>query len=316
MAITRREFLDQTAPAIIGAALAPMIAGAPPVPAIDVHTHFYDPSRPKGVPWPDKKETLLYRPYLPPEFGDLTAQYGVVGTVIVEASPWVEDNQWILDLAKSNPMIVGFIGNLDPLAKEFGARLERFGANPLFLGLRFGQQTTSKGLGQRAFEDALRRMNEQSMAIDLLGGPGVIGDGLKIAKLAPKMRIVIDHLPFGDWDNDPAAMRRALEQIAGQPNVYAKVSNVARRIDGRIVDDQKVYRPGLDVLWELFGPDRVIYGSNWPVSEKVAPYLVVHKIVSDYVAGRGKEIAEKYFWRNSFTAYRWEPRGAAERLVK
>jgi L-fuconolactonase len=313
MAITRREFLVQTAAA---AALDPAMLSADPTPAIDTHTHFYDPSRPKGVPWPNKNEQALYRTVLPPEFGDLTAKYGVLGTVVVEASPWVEDNQWILELAKTNPMIVGFIGNLDPLAPEFRARLDRFGADPLFLGLRFGQQTTGRGLGTRPFENALGRMNEETMTIDLVGGPGLLGDGVRIAKLAPKARVVIDHLPFGDWDNNPTAMRRALEEIAALPNVYAKVSNVARRVDGRVVDDLKIYRPGLDIIWGSFGPDRVIYGSNWPVSDKVAPYLVVHKIVSDYVASHGKEIAEKYFWRNSFAAYRWQPRGAAERLVK
>src|SRR5438552_3423504 len=70
---------------------------------IDTHTHFYDPARPQGVPWPTKSDTLLYRTVLPHHFQALTQRLGVTGTVVVEASPWLEDNQWILDLAKDYP---------------------------------------------------------------------------------------------------------------------------------------------------------------------------------------------------------------------
>ena len=133
----------------------------------------------------------------------------------------------------------------------------------------------------------------------------------RIAKtVAPGLRLVIDHLPFAEWERDPAAMRTALREAALLPNVYAKISDVLRRVDGRLMTDAGYYRPRLDALWELFGEDRVIYGSNWPVSDLVAPYASVLKIVADYVNGRGPVAAEKYFWRNSFAAYRWQPRGA------
>jgi len=83
-----------------------------------------------------------------------------------------------------------------------------------------------------------------------------------------------------------------------------------------VVEDAAFYRPGLDTLWELFGPDRVIYGSNWPVSNLAAPYDKVYQIVADYVGTLGREKAEKYFWRNSLAVYRWQPRGPAAGLFK
>src|SRR5438552_2260068 len=82
--------------------------------AIDAHTHFYDPHRPQGVPWPGKGDKLLYRTVLPPEFKQLTKKHHVQGTIVVEASPWLEDNQWLLDLAAKEPFIVGVVGRLDP----------------------------------------------------------------------------------------------------------------------------------------------------------------------------------------------------------
>ncbi|MFO1461569.1 MAG: hypothetical protein U1G08_19470 [Verrucomicrobiota bacterium] len=66
---------------------------------IDSHTHFYDPTRPEGVPWPDSKDPVLYRPVLPAEFTALTSPLGV-GTVVIEASPRPKDNEWLLALAE------------------------------------------------------------------------------------------------------------------------------------------------------------------------------------------------------------------------
>lgn len=291
--------------------------------SIDTHIHFYDPTRPQGVPWPKPEEKLLYQPYYPAQFRALTAPLGVVGTVVVEASPWVEDNQWILDLAKEHQTIVAFIGNLKLGQPEFAAQLKRFGANPLFRGLRLGLTAIAEGLGQAAFERDLQRLNERAMTLDVLGvmapQPNVINmaipNVIRLAKLAPKLRIVIDHLPYPAWDDAPETMRAALSEVARLPQVYAKVSNVMRRDQsGNVITDLAHYRAGLDVLLQLFGADRLVYGSNWPVSKRVAPYATCHQIVAAYFNTHGKAVAEKFFWRNSRRAYGWLARGAAKGL--
>lgn len=312
--LTRRIFLRQSTALATASMLTRLSMPPALIPAIDTHTHFYDPTRKQGVPWPRPEEKVLYQPHYPAQFRALTAPFNVVGTVIVEASPWVEDNQWILDLAKENDNIVGFIGNLKLGVPEFAAQLKRFGVNPLFRGLRLGEKPIAEGLGQSAFERDLQRLGERQYTLDVLGGATMLQYIPRIAKLAPRLRIVIDHLPFPVWDNDPAAMRNALAEVARLPQVYAKVSHVARRVDGHIIEDIAVYRPRLDVLWELFGLDRVVFGSNWPVSNLVAPYDNLHKIVAEYFGGKGQAAAEKFFWRNSRRAYSWIPRGKAKGL--
>src|SRR5262245_38447970 len=89
-----------------------------PVTILDTHTHFYDTARPhppgrdRPVPWPPPSEgPVLYRPVLPAEYVKMVAPLGFKGTVVVEASEWLEDNQWLLDLAVRNPVIVGIVGN-------------------------------------------------------------------------------------------------------------------------------------------------------------------------------------------------------------
>ena len=279
------------------------------IPAIDTHTHFYDPTRPQGVPWPPPADRLLHRPHLPDEFTSLAAATDVVGTVVVEASPWLEDNQWLLDLAGEYPVIVGIVGNLSPGSPAFPQHLARFARDPLFRGIRLGAQALANGLGASGFDDDVRRLADTGSSMDLLGGAAMIGDVARLARLAPQLPIVIDHLPFADWDADAPAARRALQGLVDLPNVYAKVSGVLRPA-GTTQAATAQYASRMDLLWEMFGERRVLYASNWPVSNRLAPYEGTHRVVSEHVQARGRAAAESFFWRNSLAVYRWVWRGA------
>jgi predicted TIM-barrel fold metal-dependent hydrolase len=89
------------------------------------------------VPWPDKNEAALYQPALPDRYRKVTKGLAVVGAIEVECSPWLEDNQWVLDIAAKDTIIVGTVGNLEPGTPVFRRHLERFHRNPCF-GIRYG----------------------------------------------------------------------------------------------------------------------------------------------------------------------------------
>ncbi len=318
--MTRREFLLSTA-ASAGARSFARATGASStapsrelVPAIDTHIHLFDPTRPLGVPWPAKTDPLLYRPHLPETFRTASSPFRVIGAVVVEASDWVEDNQWILDLAQANDAIVGFIGNLKLGAPDFAPNLKRFAANPLFRGLRLrmGDVQSPEPAARAA---SLRLLADHGLTVDLLDGSSLLAPAARLASDYSSLRFVIDHLPFKEWDGQPELMRGALAPIANHPNVFVKISDVVRTVDRTVVTDAAHYRPGLDVLRELFGPERLLYASNWPVSDRVAPYAMVHRVVADYFASRPRAEAEQFFWRNSLAAYRWLRRGATAALM-
>ena len=106
---------------------------------IDTHIHLYDTQRPQGVPFPKPEDRRIYRPMLPADLRQVAEPAGVRGAVVIEASPWIEDNDWVLDLVANEPFICAVVGNLDPEAVEFPTLLERFARNPRFRGVRIRQ---------------------------------------------------------------------------------------------------------------------------------------------------------------------------------
>jgi len=310
----RRDFIRSASAAAFLPALSRAIPNASPVPVIDTHTHFYDPTRPKGVPWPKPTETFLYAPFLPERFRTATAGLNVVGTVVVEASAWVEDNQWLLDLAENTPEIVGIVGRLKLGQPEFAAQLRQYSANRLFRGLRVNLETV-KDVGTTAIDADLTRLTDAGLSLDVIGNGTVIGATERVARTWPALRIVVNHLPFPEWDGKVPEMRAALKTLAGFENVYVKISDVVRRREGKAIEEAGFYRPALDALFELFGPDRVVHATNWPVSARVAPYETVQRVVADYFATKSRAEQERYFWRNSYRAYRWIPRGTSAHLA-
>ncbi len=298
---------------LLGGIGAVGIASAAPVrprQIVDTHTHFYDPFRPQGVPWPGKGESVLYKTTLPDRYARLVKPLGVTGTVVVEASPWLEDNQWVLDLAKDNPILLGVVGHLNPGAPAFRDHVARFSKNPMFRGIRTSTDMILRGLDRQGMVDDLNRMVDADWELDVNGNAGMFPDLVRLADRMPKLRIVINHLPY-DWPkNEPlrARCQEALRELGHRSQVYAKVSGVLRSVDGKVPEDVNFYRPMLDELWHIFGADRVVYASNWPVSDLLAPYPVVLKVVYDYVTAKGQEAADQYFWKNSIAAYKWSRR--------
>ena len=147
---------------------------------IDSHTHFYDPTRAQGVPWPPREHKLLYRTVLPKDYRAVLVPRPVSGTIVVEASPWLEDNQWVLDLAAREPFIVGFVGNLPAGTKEFREQLKRFAANKIFRGIRL--HGNKLGSNTDALVGDLKLLAKRDLSLDLVGGAETLPAANRLAK--------------------------------------------------------------------------------------------------------------------------------------
>lgn len=309
--ITRREALVATAALASGAAFA--ADDKPPV--IDTHTHFYDPSRMEGVPWPGKGDKVLYRTVLPAEYKKLAAPHGVTGTVVVEASPWVEDNQWLLDLAKDEPFLLGVVGNLSLKDADFGKHLARFVKNPLFRGIRVNAPDLNAALADDAQFARVKALSDAGLSLDVNGASETFLLAAKVAEKLPKLHVVVNHMgnPTIDGKEPAAEWRKAVAAGgAAGPNVFCKLSALvegSRRREVKAPTDLEFYTPTLDVLWTAFGADRLVFGSNWPVSGHFASFDAVYALAAKYAKGKGDAAFGKVFGANAVTAYQLKPRG-------
>ena len=297
--INRRTWVAGGVSGLVGLSLAALLAedAKSDLDIIDCHTHFYDPTRPEGIPWPGKG-TPLYRPVLPKHLRELKQFRRVTGTVIVEASDRLDDNAWLLELAQDDPFIVGIVGHIDPGTPDFAKHAKRFAANPLFRGIRVSSGLVNEFLKKGTFAD-LTFLADHDLALDVNGGPETPALLARLARELPALRIVLNHIgnvritsaaPPRDW-------QEGIRSAAGQPNVFCKISAL---VEGAASDGKKApgdlafYKPYIDVVWNAFGDDRVIYGSNWPVSESAADYEPMQRIVMEYAFEKGDKAARDF----------------------
>jgi predicted TIM-barrel fold metal-dependent hydrolase len=319
-ALKRRSFVKSAAALMLAPAVEPMFSAiGPPAPVIDAHIHLFDPTRRGGVPWPDKSDVTLYRPALPARYQPLAGSHGIVGAIAIECSPWLVDNFWLQEVAERNPMMLGFIGDLLPESSDFGATLDRLHRSPLFLGIRYGN------LWNRDLQDAVQK-TEFLSGLKILAQAGLVFETanpdsrliaavLQLTDHVPNLRIVIDHLPHAEPPADAAARsayEANLRELSTRPSIYVKGSEIVRHTSDRVSLDVGHYKASLDRLWDLFGEERIFFGSDWPNSDSLATFDETFSVARGYISTRRLRAQDAYFWKNSISVYRWRARTPAQ----
>jgi predicted TIM-barrel fold metal-dependent hydrolase len=284
---------------------------------IDTHQHFWHVED----PWAKA----------PADYKILALPEGITGTIF----RW-PDTQFALDIAANEPLVVGVCGGIKN-GPDFEEELERYSANPLFRGIcAIGPDL--ENVDESGFLVRMEKLAEKDLQLDLLrvcpgffGGPKAMQSLYKgtlkslegvftIAERIPHLRMVVEHA--GGMAIDGNEVSKEWEDIflrmAEFPQIFVKVSGLMERATNRAegeraTDALSFYRPTLDALWRIFGEDRLLYGSNWPVSEHVGDFISHGlRIVRQYFAEKGEVASAKYFWRNSKAIYKWEARLPAQ----
>ena len=293
-----------------------LLQSASTIPIIDTHIHLFDPTRPQGAPYSGPPGVPV-EPSLPPRYRKLALPLGIVGAIKVEASPWVEDNLWVLEVAERDTIIVGVIGNLEPDKPEYGEMLARYHKNRLFRGIRYGNLWSRDITNQAdnpAFIEGLKLLAQADLVLDT-ANPRVdlLQAIVRITDKVPDLRVVVDHLP----SLEPTAQTQqayddVIRELQQRPRVFVKLSAVIHRVNGVVATDLGPYRDRLSRLVSTFGEDRILFGSDWPNSDGVAPIDKVVGVVREFFQTQPQRVAEKYFWKNSLAAYKWIKREPAQ----
>jgi len=197
----------------------------------------------------------------------------------------------------------------------------------MYRGIRFaylwGRDVAAEIKKPQVMAD-LKLLSDAGLSLDSGGGEKDVPNLLRISDRIPNLRIIINHLPGAPIPEDPAARARyeqGLRELGKRPQVYVKVSEIFQRVDakgrrvqsgGRIPRELSFYRPRLDEIWETFGPDRLLFASDWTNSEPMGTFGETLRLVQEYFTQKGPDAVEKFFWKNSLAIYKWVKRAPAQ----
>ncbi len=273
---------------------------------IDTHIHLYDTEREGSVVFinPDD-HAKIYFPHLPQQFVNTAGPAGIKYAIVVEASKRREDNDWLVETINGSDAILACIGNLDPRDPDFMGDLDRLSVHKKFRGIRIRPKTAFDYVDPASVE-ALGRLDELGLVLEL--GPNVGTDEVvNIARKYPGMHVIMNHLAGGrkkDGRLGPENWKERLAALAAEPNIYCKVSMVYY-LSGEdpAPTDVTFYRPMIDPIVDAFGPERVMFGSNWTLSEMRGSYSDMIDMFDAYCKGRTDLPPEKFYTLNALEAY-------------
>ena len=288
--------------------LAALARADGPTAIIDCHVHLWDIARPAGLGWIKMDDKILYRSFLPADHERIASANGVSGIIVVQAGQSLPDNQWNLDITAHNPRLYrGVVGNFSETigTPAFQPLFEKLCENPRYVGYRLSGRFQEQ-LTEAFFRD-LQLTAERGKTVDFLMGGYRFADIAEIAKRVPDLRIILDHFGGVKLDGSPLDPKWVgeLRVVAQQKNVYCKVSALYGRVEKQPAPrDIAFYSPVIDLVFDCFGEDRLVFGSDWPVREMTGDYASVLKLTKSYFDRKGRGVSEKLFFRNAVRFYR------------
>jgi L-fucono-1,5-lactonase len=272
---------------------------------IDSHQHFWNVRR-FDYPWMSSDLGVLYRDYLPDDLTPILAANGVEKTVLIQASNSVEESRWLLELAREHEFIAGVVGWIDLMSPNVTAQLQELTAHPKFKGVRHlvESEPADDWLIQPAVLSGLRELSRYGLSYDLLVHTRHLKYVLRVVESCPELAFVIDHLakpPVAK--NEINEWSAALKPIAAYPNVHCKLSGLVTEANWSSWQTDDL-RPFVDFALELFGLERLIFGSDYPVCLLATSYDRVLDAFQEILKGLSDAGRQQIFSKNAARFYR------------
>jgi L-fuconolactonase len=274
---------------------------------IDSHQHFWKVGL-FDYPWMSPDLGVLYQDYLPPALEPVLKESGVSQTVLVQASNSLEETRWLLELADRYPFIAGVVGWVDLAGSDVAGQLDEFVAYPKFKGVRHlvESEPSDDWLVQPAVLDGFRVLASYGIPYDMLVHTRHLKHVVTVAKECPELPLVVDHLAkppiaAGEFDQ----WSREIGRVAGYSNVSCKISGLVTEADVQNWTSEDL-RPYVNRAVELFGPGRLIFGSDYPVCLLAASYKQVLDSALGLLGHLGDASIENIFRRSAINFYKLE----------
>lgn len=272
---------------------------------IDSHQHFWK-YHPVRDAWINEQMKVLQRDFLPEELKREMDECGVQGCVAVQADQSEEESDFLLDLASRHSFLRGVVGWVDLRADDVSQKLARFATNPYFKGVRHIVQAEpdDRFILRDDFKRGIAALSEYKLTYDILVFPKHLGAVLELVDQFPEQPFVIDHMakPL-IRDRQLSPWKEEIEELSKAPNVYCKVSGLITEANWSTWTADH-FRPYLDVVFEVFGTDRLMFGSDWPVCKLAGSYRKVVTLLEDYTQTLSADAREKIWSNNAIDFYK------------
>jgi len=271
---------------------------------IDAHQHFwrYNPARDS---WITDEMSVLKRDFLPEDLAPELSANEIDASIAVQADQSESETMFLLGLANATSRIAGVVGWVDLRSPGLAERLEYFSHFPKLHGFRHVAQLEPDAhfLARDEFINGVAQLHRFGFIYDILIYARQLAAAIELVSRVPEQRFVIDHLAKPEIkakETDPWADQ--MRELAQNKNVYCKVSGLVTEAHLRNwkAQDFKLY---LDVVFEAFGPERLLFGSDWPVCLLAASYQQTVRLIADYVQNFSKRDQDKIFGANAIRLY-------------
>ncbi len=273
---------------------------------IDSHQHFWKYNSDRDS-WINESMKTLRRDFLPSDLEPILRKNKVDGCIVIQADQSEDETSFLLKLADEHDFIKGVIGWVDLKSPNLESRLTYFCKNKKFKGVRHILQSEANHfILNNTFQNGISKLNGFNLVYEILIYPNQLKNTIKLVNNFPDQVFILNHMAkpkikeqeIEDWKND-------ITNLAKSRNVYCKISGMVTEASWEkwIPND---FKPYLDVVFESFGVNRVLFGSDWPVCTLSVKYAEVVKIVTDYIGSFSQEDIDKVLFKNTIKAYKLE----------
>jgi len=271
---------------------------------IDAHHHFWR-YNPAEYDWIDASMSRLQRDFLPYDLRAEAAAAGIGGVVSVQARQTIGETAWLLDLARDDDLIKGVVGWVPLISPTVRDNLARFAAEPKFRGVRHvlqGEADDSYMLGAD-FNAGVRALAEFGLVYDILILERQLAPAIELVDRHPAQIFVLDHVAkprikdgiFEPWN-------RQIRELAKRPNVFCKLSGMVTEADWTAWREEQL-RPYFDTVWDAFGAQRLMFGSDWPVCLVAASYGQWADVTRRILEAASESERSRFFGETAAAAY-------------
>jgi L-fuconolactonase len=233
---------------------------------IDAHNHYWRIDR-GDYGWITPAVPELYRDFGPEDLRPHLLKHGIAGTVVVQAAATLSETDYLLSLAESSSSVLGVVGWLDLADPAYREHYERFSRHPKFVGFRvmIQEMPNENAILEPSFVEAMRYFADKDVPVDLLVLSRQLEALVTLLRQVKGLRAVVDHIakpPIADGIFQPWGER--MREIAAIPGIYCKLSGMVTEAD-RLRWHPSDFTAYIRHTLQMFGPERVIFGSDWPV---------------------------------------------------